>query len=142
MRTKILGDFNGASLPAHFSHSESPPETPETAAEAKFPMKVRFRGVVVTIYRKTAKYPFYRIAYRGDGGRVVRNFTTLAAAKKAAEAKARELHAGNHVGASLPKAAAHAYKFVTGKLAALSRDLTAAGDPATFQNCSLTVSAL
>ena len=92
-------------------------------------MKVRFRGVVVTDYRKTTKYPFYRIAYRGDGGRVVRTFTTLAAAKKAAEAKARELHAGNHVGASLPKAAAHAYKFATRKLTELCRDLTAAGDP-------------
>ena len=39
-------------------------------------MKVRFRGVVVTVYRKTARYPFYRIAYRADGGRVVRNFST------------------------------------------------------------------
>lgn len=57
------------------------------------------------------------------------NFTTLADAKKAAEAKARALHAGNHVGASLPKAAAHAYTYATGKLAELSRELTAAGDP-------------
>lgn len=83
-----------------------------------------------TIYRKTKKYPFYRLAYRGDGGRVVRNFKTLAEARKAAEDKARQLHAGNHVGASLPKAAAQAYRFAERKLAELSRDISAARDPA------------
>jgi hypothetical protein len=94
-------------------------------------MKVRFRGTVVTVYRRTKTYPFYRAAWRADGKRVVQTFKTLADAKKAAQTKARDLHAGNHVGTSLPKAAAHAYKFATAKLAQLCRDLDArTPDPA------------
>jgi integrase len=95
-------------------------------------VKVRYRkGPAVTVYRKTAKYPFYRIAYKADGRRLVRSFQTYAAARREAEAKARELHAGNAVGASLPRAAAHAYTFALRKLADLARDLAAScTDPA------------
>ena len=28
----------------------------------KFPMEIRFRHITVKVYRKTQKYPFYRIA--------------------------------------------------------------------------------
>jgi integrase len=65
------------------------------------------------------------VAYRAEGKRVVRSFKTYAEARKEAEAKARQLHAGNQSGAALPKAAAFAYTLAMRKLAQLSRDLNA-----------------
>jgi hypothetical protein len=57
----------------------------------KFPMKVQFRHVTVKVYRKTPRCPFYRIAFRADGKRVVRNFERLGLAKAEAKKKAPEL---------------------------------------------------
>jgi hypothetical protein len=78
-------------------------------------MKIRFRQVTVKVYRKTPRYPFYRIAYRADGKRVVRDFKRLNEAKQEAEKKARELAHGNEA-AALSEADAHAYKFALRKL--------------------------
>jgi len=102
-------------------------------------MKIRHRkGPAVTVYRKTPKYPFYRIAFKGDEGRVVRSFSTYAAAKREADKKARALHAGNQAGAALPKAAALAYTTAMRKLADLARDLNAR-DSATAPALGLTL---
>jgi hypothetical protein len=86
-------------------------------------MKVRFRQVTVKVYRKTPRYPFYRIAYRADGKRVVRNLKRLNQAKQEAEKKARELAHGNEAGAALSEADAHAYKFALRKLVELRTGL-------------------
>jgi len=88
-------------------------------------MKVRHRSASATIYRKTKQYPFYRVAYRADGKRVIRNFKTYSEAKKVAGAKAKELHAGNGIGASLTKAEATTYKFAAKKLSELAVQLNA-----------------
>jgi len=90
----------------------APPESPKKSRIGP----VRFRGVTVRIYRKTKSFPYYRIAYRADGKRVVRAFKEYKVAKTAAEARARELYDGNHLGASLPKSAAVAYQFAIAKL--------------------------
>ncbi len=130
MRTNFPKELDGASSFSQFLHTEVPPASPETTArEPRFPMKVRFRSSVVKIYSKTKGFPFYRLAYRSEGRRVICTFKTLAEAKTAAESKARALHSGNQVGASLPKAAAQVYRSATDKLAELSRDLTAGNDP-------------
>jgi integrase len=82
-------------------------------------MKVRFRHITVKVYRKSPKYPFYRIAYRADGKRVVRNFKRLNLAKAEAVKKARELAQGNDTAAALTKKDAQSYRFALLKLAEL-----------------------
>jgi hypothetical protein len=86
-------------------------------------VKVRYRHITVKVYRKTPRYPFYRIAYRADGRRVVRNFRRLNETRKEAEKKARELAQGNEAAATLSKAEAQACKFAVTKLRELSADL-------------------
>ena len=86
-------------------------------------MKVRFRHITVKIYRKAPKYPFYRIAYRADGKRVVRNFKKLSLAKIAAGRMARELAQGNDTAAALTKKDVQSYRFTLRKLAKLHAEL-------------------
>ncbi len=127
MRTKFPQEIDGALTSRTVSAQNDPSESDGEVSkrELKFPVKVRHRHITVKAYRKTPKYPFYRIAYRADGKRVVRNFKTYALARKEAETKARELAQGNEAGASLPKRAASEYKSVLGKLRDLCADLNA-----------------
>jgi hypothetical protein len=60
----------------------------------RFPKLVKHRKAEVTIYGKRKNYPFYRIAYRVAGKRVMQNFSKYAQARKAAEDKAKELDKG------------------------------------------------
>ena len=57
-------------------------------------MAVKHRRVQVKVYRKSAKYPFYRIAYRAEGRRITRSFKTLAAAKAEAKRVAKDISKG------------------------------------------------
>ena len=58
-------------------------------------MVIRHRKAEVTIYGKKKKYPFYRIAYRADGKRLLVNFTKYGTALTAAKTKAKELSEGS-----------------------------------------------
>jgi len=61
----------------------------------KFPKVIRHRKAEVTIYGKKKNYPFYRIAYRADGKRLLVNFAKYSLALAAAEKKAKELSEGS-----------------------------------------------
>lgn len=74
----------------------------------RFPVKVRHRKAEATIYGKSEAYPFYRLAYRAAGKRIVRSFATYAEAKQEADAKVRELASGSQSVALSAKEAADA----------------------------------
>ena len=40
----------------------------------KFPVIIKHRRSEATIYAKSEKYPYYRLAYRAAGKRIVRSF--------------------------------------------------------------------
>ena len=74
----------------------------ETATErpkVRFPKVIRFRRVEATIYGKTKKYPFYRLAYYVAGRRVTRSFKSYGEAKTEAERKVREIADGSQAAA-------------------------------------------
>ena len=58
-------------------------------------MKVKHRRAEAVIYGKTDHYPYYRLAYRTAGKRIVRSFASYSDARTEAEAKVRDLSAGN-----------------------------------------------
>ena len=88
-------------------------------------MPIRYRQARVKIYRKSAAYPFYRIAYRAGGKRVVRSFKTYSGARSEAKRIARQISQGKESVALLSPKDALAYRFATGKLAQLEADLNA-----------------
>jgi len=61
----------------------------------KFPVIIKHRRSEATIYAKSEKYPYYRLAYRAAGKRIVRSFATYSEAKTEADKKVRELATGN-----------------------------------------------
>ena len=61
----------------------------------RFPIRVKHRRLEAIIYAKSSKYPYYRLAYRAAGKRIVRSFAKYADARAEAEAKLRELATGN-----------------------------------------------
>jgi len=63
--------------------------------KVKFPHTVHFRKLTATIYGRSEAYPFYRLAVRVAGKRVMRSFQTFTEAKREAEAKLRQTAAGN-----------------------------------------------
>ena len=65
------------------------------APKMKFPKVIRHRKAEVTIYSKKPNYPFYRIAYRIAGKRLLRNFSKYSEALKAAEEQIRDIAEGN-----------------------------------------------
>jgi integrase len=65
----------------------------------RFPKVIRFRRITATIYGKTNKYPFYRLAYYGAGKRVTRSFKTYGEAKAEAERIVRESANGSEAAA-------------------------------------------
>jgi integrase len=91
-------------------------------------MAIRHRQVRVTIYRKSQKYPFYRIAYRAEGGRIVRSFKTLIEAKNAARKAAKQVAKGETAAAALSNRDARAYRFAMKKLSELNLHLNAASN--------------
>jgi hypothetical protein len=95
----------------------------ERNRELKFPMVVKYRNVQAKIYRKSKRYPFYRLAFAAEGKRRVRTFKTLAAVRAAAKGIVRQIAKGNAAAASLSLKEAHAYKFAVNKLRDLAADL-------------------
>jgi integrase len=67
----------------------------------KWPKRVKHRNkVFATIYRKSDRYPFYRVVYSVDGKRMMKSFAQYsgeAGAKKWADDKAQELSSGSKV---------------------------------------------
>jgi len=61
----------------------------------RFPLIIKFRRSEATIYGKSEKYPYYRLAYRAAGKRIVRSFATYSEVKTEADKKVRELATGN-----------------------------------------------
>jgi hypothetical protein len=61
----------------------------------KFPKVIRHRKAEVTIYGRKEAYPFYRLAYRAGGKRILRSFSTWSEVKTEAEKKVRELARGS-----------------------------------------------
>jgi hypothetical protein len=57
----------------------------------RFPKIIRHRKAEVTVYGKKKNYPFYRIAYRADGKRQMKNFAKLSEALAEAKEKAKKL---------------------------------------------------
>ena len=84
---------------------------------------MKHRHAKVRIYKKSAKYPFYRIAYRAEGRRVVRSFKTYGEAHREAKRVVRQIAKGNEAAAALATRDALAYKFALNKLAQLCVDL-------------------
>lgn len=85
-------------------------------------MAVEHRHAKVKIYRKTEKYRFYRIAFRAEVKRVVRNFKTWSAAKKEADRIVRQIAKDNEAAAALSVKDALAYRFARTKRAELNAD--------------------
>jgi integrase len=67
--------------------------------KVRFPKTTRFRRVEATIYRKTKKYPFYRLVYYVAGKRVTQSFKTYSDAKAKGEEKVREISEGSQAAA-------------------------------------------
>jgi len=65
----------------------------------RFPVKIKFRRIVATIFGKTAAYPRYRVAVTVNGRRRFQGFDDFGAAKEAAEKLARELSRGSNIAA-------------------------------------------
>jgi len=61
----------------------------------KFPVIIKHRHSEATIYAKSEKYPYYRLAYRAAGKPIVHSFATYSEAKIEADKKVRELATGN-----------------------------------------------
>ena len=70
-------------------------QNPPVSRKVKFPHTISFRSLTAKIYGRSEAYPFYRVAIRVAGKRVVRSFATFAEAKKEAEAKLRQTATGN-----------------------------------------------
>ena len=87
----------------------------------KFPVTIRHRKAEAKIYGKTEAYPFYRLCYYAEGKRHVRSFSTYAETKAEAEAKVREMAAGNQSIALTPKEARDALA-IRDALATFKRD--------------------
>jgi integrase len=65
----------------------------------RFPKAIRFRRVEATIYGKTKKYAFYRLACYVAGRRVTRSFKSYGEAKTEAERLVREIAHGSQAAA-------------------------------------------
>ena len=65
----------------------------------KFPVTIEHRRFLAKIYGKSDAYPFYRVAYKAGGKRVVRSFAEFSEAKAEAEAKVRQLANGSQTAA-------------------------------------------
>ncbi|MGH7953276.1 MAG: tyrosine-type recombinase/integrase [Limisphaerales bacterium] len=65
----------------------------------RFPKVIRFRRIEATIYGKTKKYSFYRLAYYVAGKRVTRSFKSYGEAKAEAERLVREVSDGSQAAA-------------------------------------------
>jgi hypothetical protein len=83
-------------------------------------LAVKHRHVQIKVYKKSAKYSYYRIAYRAEGKRITRSFETLAAAQKEAERIARQISKGEESVAVLTPKDALAYRFAREKLESLN----------------------
>jgi hypothetical protein len=88
--TTFLRVFEGQLTSRTVSAQNSP-----VSRKVKFPHTIRFRSETAKIYGRSEAYPFYRLAMRVAGKRVIRSFATFAEAKSEAEAKLRQTATGN-----------------------------------------------
>ncbi len=65
----------------------------------KFPKIIKHRRFEATIYRKSSRYAYYRVAYYAAGKRHIRNYRTYVEALAEAEKKVRELATGSQAAA-------------------------------------------
>jgi integrase len=66
----------------------------------RFPKKIRRRGhVLATIYAKRKNYPFYRLAYRINGKRLMKHFRTYSEANREGKKLVKDLAKGAQVAA-------------------------------------------
>ena len=58
----------------------------DSGRKMRFPVTVKHRRAEAVIYAKSKSYPYYRVAYRAAGERIIRSFATYPEARKEAEA--------------------------------------------------------
>ena len=79
--------------------AQNSPET-ENDRKVKFPKKIKRRGyVLATVYAKKKNYPFYRLAYRINGQRLMRHFRTYSEANREGKKLVKDLAKGSQVAA-------------------------------------------
>jgi integrase len=61
----------------------------------RFPKVIRHRKAEVTIYGRKKAYPFYRVAWRANGRRMMKHFSTYGQAKAEADRKVRDMAKGS-----------------------------------------------
>ena len=72
----------------------------ENEHKVRFPKKIRRRGhVLATIYAKKKNYPFYRLAYRINGKRLMKHFRTYSEANREGKKLVKDLAKGSQVAA-------------------------------------------
>ncbi len=76
--------------------------------KVKFPVTIEHRRFSAKIYGKSVAYPFYRVAYKAGGKRIIRSFSEFKEAKAAAQSKVRELAQGSQTAALSSKDASAA----------------------------------
>ena len=84
------------------SRTDSAQNTAKSEYETKvrFPKKIRRRGhVLATIYAKRKNYPFYRLAYRINGKRLMKHFRTYSEANREGKKLVKDLAKGAQVAA-------------------------------------------
>jgi integrase len=67
--------------------------------KVRFPKVIRYRRAKATIYGKTKKYPFYRLAYYVAGKRLTPSFKSYGDAKAEADRRVREISNGSDAAA-------------------------------------------
>ena len=96
VRTTFIGVFED------FDSYRTTPAQIQAAPEklkVRFPKVIRFRRVEATIYGRTEKYQFYRLAYYVAGKRMARSFKSYTEAKTEAERLVREIADGSQAAA-------------------------------------------
>ncbi len=89
--------------------------------KVKFPVTIRHRQAKATIYGRTEGYPFYRVACRVAGKRVLRSFAAYGDARRTAEKLVRQISSGDQSVALTPKESTDALA-IRDALAAHRRD--------------------
>jgi hypothetical protein len=88
MRTNFSKEFEG-SCNLRTDSAQFPKEI--EGRKMRFPKTIKHRRFAVTIYGKTKKYHYYRIAYYATGKRHIRNFKTFSEANNEAKRIVRDL---------------------------------------------------
>ncbi len=93
-RTSFLNENVGQSV-YRTDSAQLLAESEIESKRVKFPKTIRHRKAEVTIYGRRKSYPFYRLAWRVNGKRYMKSFTTYGEVKAEADQKVREIATGN-----------------------------------------------